>query len=226
MKNYFITAIGTDSGKTLLSAILTEALQADYWKPVQAGLPKDSDTVKAMLSNTTSRILPEAVFLQMPASPHAAAASENRRISLSDIEWPAGVNNASGGQQEDNLPPEGRPPQDRPLIIEGAGGCLVPLNDHESIIDLVPQFGAQVVLVSNHYLGSINHTLLTAELLRQRNYPVAGIVFNGTAAPGTEEVILKRTGYRCLLRIARHESINKELVKSYAAQLRKELGDE
>lgn len=226
MKNYFITAIGTDSGKTLLSAILTEALRADYWKPVQAGLPKDSDTVRALLSNGVSRILPEAVLLQMPASPHAAAAAENRKIYLNDIQFPDLLRKGEGGQQESSLLLGGRPSERRPLVIEGAGGCLVPLNDTESIIELVPQFSAEVVLVSNHYLGSINHTLLTAELLRQRNYPVAGIVFNGTAAPGTEEVILQRTGYRCLLRIARHPSVNRELVKSYAAQLRKELSNE
>lgn len=221
MKKYFVTAIGTDSGKTLLSAILTEALEADYWKPVQAGLPADSDTVRALLSNTTSCILPEAVRLKMPASPHAAAAAEDRRISLADIKLPAEALEAAGGHLQDHRKLGGRH-----LVIEGAGGCLVPLNDTESIIELVPQLEAEVVLVSNHYLGSINHTLLTAELLRQRNYPVAGIVFNGTAAPGTEEVILKRTGYRCLLRIARHETINKELVKHYAALLRKKLGDE
>lgn len=203
---YFVTAIGTDSGKTLLSAILTEALEADYWKPVQAGLPADSDTVKSLLSNNRSRILPEAVRLQMPASPHAAAEAEGRVLNLAAIQ----------------LPLEAR----EPLVIEGAGGVLVPLNAKDSVIDLVPQLKANIILVSNHYLGSINHTLLTAELLRQRSYPVAGIVFNGDPMPGTEEVILQRTGYRCLLRIARHSSVNKELVKEYARKLKNTLDEE
>ena len=201
--NYFVTAIGTDSGKTLVSAILTEALQADYWKPIQSGLPADSDTVRGLLSNSVSRILPEAIRLQMPASPHAAAAAEGRALRLSDIDLPK----EAGG----------------PLVIEGAGGCLVPLNKSESVIDLVPTLKAKVVLVSNHYLGSINHTLLTAELLKQRNYPVEGIIFNGTAQPGTEEVILARTGYRCLLQIERHEKVDAAMVRNYAQKLKENL---
>ena len=201
--NYFVTAIGTDSGKTLASAILTESLQADYWKPIQSGLPADSDTVRELVSNPASRILPEAIQLQMPASPHAAAAAEGRRLRLSDIYLPEGARSS--------------------LVIEGAGGCLVPLNESESMIDLVPQLNAKVVLVSNHYLGSINHTLLTVELLKQRNYPVEGIIFNGAPQPGTEEVILERTGYRCLLRIARHEKIDAALVQTYAQQLKENL---
>lgn len=201
--NYFVTAIGTDSGKTLVSAILAEALEADYWKPVQAGLPADSDTVRSLISNPHTRILPEAIRLQMPASPHAAAEAEKRKISLADIQLPSGAR--------------------QPVVIEGAGGCLVPLNDKESVIDLVPQLKAKVVLVSNHYLGSINHTLLTAELLRQRRYPVAGIIFNGNKVPATEQVILERTGYPCLLRIDQHPEINPELVKKYALQLRENL---
>ncbi|WP_017731757.1 dethiobiotin synthase [Nafulsella turpanensis] len=201
--NYFVTAIGTDSGKTLVSAILAEALQADYWKPVQAGLPADSDTVRELLTNSRTRILPEAVRLKMPASPHAAAAAEGRALKLSDIQLPEGARS--------------------PLVIEGAGGCLVPLNERDSVIDLVPQLKARVVLVSNHYLGSINHTLLTAELLKERNYPVEGILFNGDAMPGTEEVILERTGYRCLLRLARHKKVDAALVQMYAQQIKKNL---
>lgn len=203
MRNYFVTAIGTDSGKTLVSAILTEALEADYWKPVQAGEPTDSDMVRDLISNAQSVVHPEAVRLKMPASPHAAAAAENRRLRLADL-W---------------LPQDAR----QPLIIEGAGGCLVPLNDTESIIDLVPRLQAQVILVSNHYLGSINHTLLTAELLRQRNYPVEGIIFNGEANPATEDIILKRTGYRCLLRVEQHDKVDRALVRKYANILNKRL---
>ncbi len=198
--NYFVTAIGTDSGKTLVSAILAEALQADYWKPIQAGLPTDSDRVRELISNPFTVIHPEAVRLQMPASPHAAAHDEGRELKLAEI----------------SLPPAAR----EPLIIEGAGGCLVPVNNSESVIDLVPRLNAQVILVSNHYLGSINHTLLTAALLQERKYPVAGIIFNGNPMPGTEEVILERTKYPCLLRIAQHKEIDQALVCSYADQLR------
>ena len=198
--NYFVTAIGTDSGKTVVSAILAEALQADYWKPVQAGLPADSDTVRELISNLDTIIHPEAVRLKMPASPHAAAEAEGRELRVSDILLPVAAR--------------------EPLVIEGAGGCLVPLNAKESVIDLVPQFGARIILVSNHYLGSINHTLLTAAFLKQRGYPVEGIIFNGDPMPGTEEVILERTHYPCLLRIKKHDRITKELVKKYAEELK------
>ena len=201
--NYFVTAIGTDSGKTLVSAILTEALQADYWKPVQAGLPTDSDTIRELISNQHTVVHTEAVRLKMPASPHAAAEAEGRVLRITDILLPATAR--------------------EPLIIEGAGGCLVPLNSSESVIDLVPQFGARIILVSNHYLGSINHTLLTAEFLKQRGYPVEGIIFNGDPMPGTEEVILERTKYPCLLRIRQHEKINKEIIQKYAEELRKQF---
>lgn len=203
--NYFVTAIGTDSGKTLVSAILVEALKADYWKPVQAGVPTDSNQVMSLISNSQTIIHPEAFLLQMPASPHIAAERERIEIRIKDIQLPRKVRT--------------------PLVIEGAGGCLVPLNDQESVIDLLPQLNARIILVSNHYLGSINHTLLTFELLKQRKYPVAGIIFNGDPQPGTEEVILKRTGYPCLLRIARHEEVNPELVSRYAEELWKNLGD-
>lgn len=198
--NYFVTAIGTDSGKTLVSAILTEALQADYWKPVQAGQPTDSQRVRELVSNSQTVIHPEAFLLDMPASPHIAAEREGVCIAMKDI----------------RLPEKAR----SPLIAEGAGGCLVPLNEQEYVIDLVPHIGAKIVLVSNHYLGSINHTLLTYELLKQRNYPVAGIIFNGDPQPGSEEIILKHTGYPCLLKIPRLPNITPEVVRHYAEKLR------
>ena len=149
--NYFVTAIGTDSGKTLVSAILCKALQADYWKPVQAGYPTDSEMVKSLLPDTDLRIHPETYVSKTPASPHAAAALENVTISLNDFEVPVHT---------------------RDLIIEGAGGCLVPLNDRDFVIDLASRFSAEVVLVSNLYLGSINHTLLSWEGIKRRSLPI------------------------------------------------------
>jgi dethiobiotin synthetase len=198
--NYFVTAIGTDCGKTFFSAILCEALQADYWKPVQAGLPHDADTVKNLLSNSISKILPGTFVLNTPASPHAAAKLDGITITLEKFAVPDTKNN---------------------LVIEGAGGCLVPLNDHDFVISLAKKFEAQVILVSSLYLGSINHTLLTADYLNRQKFNVKGIVFNGPPNPESEEIILKHTGYPCLLRMRQEPAITKKVVVKYAGQLRK-----
>lgn len=199
--NYFITGIDTDSGKTLVSAIVCEALKADYWKPIQAGLPKDADTVKSLLSNTLTTIHPERYLLKMPASPHAAAQAENITIRLSDFKTPT----------------------DKTLVIEGAGGCLVPINQHDFVIDLAVQFASQVIVVADLYLGSINHTLLTAQLLKQKNVQVLGIVFNGDSNPESESIILHHTGYKKLLHVNREKLLTKDIVKSYAITFNQSL---
>ena len=199
-KRYFVTAIGTDSGKTLLSAILCRALAADYWKPVQCGRPADADTIRSL--NPQTKVHPEAYFLEMPASPHAAARAAGIRISTAEIKLPK---------------------TDNALVIEGAGGALVPLNQQDFIIDLVPQLRAEVILVANLYLGSINHTLLSWQLLQNKGYAVAGIVFNGPANPESEQIILHHTGYRKLLAIDQHDAITSELLDQYANTLRQQL---
>jgi dethiobiotin synthetase len=196
--NYFVTGIDTDSGKTLVSAILCEALQADYWKPVQAGLPRDADTVKS-LTHESIRIFPEAYILNTPASPHAAAAIDGVVIELTKFVAPDTQND---------------------LVIEGAGGCLVPLNDTDFVIDIAPEVADAVILVADLYLGSINHTLLTVEALKKRELPVKGIIFNGKSNPESERIILHHSGLPCLLRIAPEETINHETVKRYAERLK------
>jgi dethiobiotin synthetase len=197
--DYFVTGIDTDSGKTLVSAILCEALEADYWKPVQAGAPKDSDTVRNLISNKRSIIHPETFFLTTPASPHASAKIDNVEINTSRFVKPSTSNE---------------------LIIEGAGGCLVPLNDDEFVIDLVERFRAQVILVADLYLGSINHTLLTWRELASRQLNVKGIIFNGPSNAESERIILHHTRLRCLLRIMREETVDRTTVARYAAQLK------
>lgn len=197
---YFVTAIGTDSGKTVASAILCRALGADYWKPVQCGEPADRHRIRELVDGV--QIHPEAYYLKMPASPHMAARAEGVQIALEQITLPA---------------------TDRPLVIEGAGGCMVPLNDEQFIIDLVPQLQAKVVLVANLYLGSINHTLLTWRLLQERKCAVAGIIFNGEPNSESEQIILKHTGYKKLLHIQQHATITAELINSYATTLREQL---
>ena len=196
---YFVTAIGTDCGKTFFSAILCEALQADYWKPVQAGLPRDADAVKNLLSNSVSRIQPETFVLNTPSSPHAAAKLDGITIELENFKIPLTKNN---------------------LVIEGAGGCLVPLNDHDFVISLAKKFDAQVILVSSLYLGSINHTLLTADYLKRQKFNVKGIVFNGPPNPESEDIILKHSEFPCLFRVGQEPVINKAVVLKYADLLR------
>lgn len=208
MKNYFVTAIGTDCGKTLVSAILVEFLGADYFKPVQAGFPTDTERVKSLITNNQSTFSmtfhKESYLLQMSASPHKAARAEGIEVKLENIILPKTTNN---------------------LIIEGAGGVLVPLNDNDFVIDIVKQFSAEtdckVILVANLYLGSINHTLLTINELKRRNIDVLGIIFNGEENKESEAIILKHSGYKCLLRVQKEENISNETVKKYANMLNK-----
>lgn len=197
--NYFITGIDTDSGKTLTSAIVCQALGADYWKPIQSGLPRDSDTVRSLLSNDSIRIFPEGYLLNTPASPHASAKIDGVTIEPQKINKPVSNN----------------------LVIEGAGGCLVPLNDTDFVIDLAALWDCDVILVADLYLGSINHTFLTVNLLKQRKLKVKGIVFNGDSNPESERIILKHSGYDVLLRIKREKEVNREVVATYAKEFLK-----
>lgn len=196
--NYFVTGIDTDSGKTLVSAILCEALHADYWKPVQAGTPTDSDTVRKLVSNPTTRVHPETFRLKMAASPHAAANDEGITIALNDFRLPVTTNT---------------------LIIEGAGGCLVPLNGSDFVIDLAKKINVGIILVSNLYLGSINHTLLTFNELIRRKLRINGIIFNGAPNAESESIILRHTNLKCLLTIRPEEKIDERVVSNYAAKL-------
>lgn len=202
MKKYFVTGIDTDSGKTLASAILCEAIAADYWKPIQAGLPRDSNTVGSLISNSKTTIHPEKYLLKTPASPHAAAKIDNITINLEDFQLPQTKNN---------------------LVIEGAGGCLVPINDKNFVIDLIKKFEPDVILVADLYLGSINHTLLTIEAFKHRELPVTGIIFNGDSNAESERIILAHANAKCLLRISKEKSIDKEVVLKYAQRLRENM---
>jgi dethiobiotin synthetase len=200
----FISGIGTDVGKTLVSAIFTEALKADYWKPLQAGNLElmDSDVVKSLVSNSVSKFHPETYKFKMPASPHKAAKAEGIEIDPEKFILPETSNS---------------------LVIEGAGGLMVPLSDNFLMIDLIKQLNAEVILVSMNYLGSINHTLLSVEALKSRNININGIVFNGERDEATENFILEYTKCPCLLRIAKEERFTKEIVKRYSEVLNKAL---
>ena len=199
MRKIFVTGIGTDVGKTVVSAILTEALEADYWKPVQAGDLDNSDSIKVerLISNTNTVIHPEGLQLTQPMSPHAAAAIDNVSINLKDFSIPETQND---------------------IIIEGAGGLMVPLNDKDLIIDMIVELNVEVVLVSQNYLGSINHTILSLEVLKSKGLNVLGIIFNGEENLETEKYILNYSGLTCLGRVQQHDSIDKEVVLSYKSQ--------
>jgi len=199
MRRFFVSGIGTGIGKTIVSAVLAEKLQADYWKPVQAGdlHCTDTSTVKKLIANTRTQLHPERYLLKTPASPHYAAQIDSVEIALNDFELPK---------------------TDNTLIIEGAGGLLVPLNNKgEFIIDMAKHFDAEIVLVSQNYLGSINHTLLSVEAIEKRGLKVAGIVFNGASNPATEDYILAYTQWQLIGRIKQEVAFDKTLIKKYAA---------
>ena len=171
---FFVTGIGTGIGKTLIAAILARALEADYWKPVQAGTDHtDSQVMLDLLPGL--HIHPEVYKLSMAASPHIAAREEGINISLENIV-------------------HRKPPGKRNLIIEGPGGLLVPLNDNEFVADLIEALGVKVILVSRNYLGSINHSLLTAESCKARKISVTGWIFNDQYLHYEDEIV-RWTGY-------------------------------
>lgn len=199
----FITGIGTDVGKTIASAIITEALCADYWKPIQAGDIENSDThkIKRYISNDVTQFHSNSYLLTTPASPHLAARLDNVEIALSEIAEPQTKNH---------------------LVIEGAGGLFVPLNEYNTIADLIkPDY--KVILVSRHYLGSINHTLLTVEALKNRNVSIAGIIFNGDSNPSSENVILKMTGSEMIGWIENEPYFDQNVIAEYAEAFRDNL---
>jgi len=204
MKKIFVTGIGTEVGKTVVSAILVEALQADYWKPVQAGNLDNSDTeqVRRWITNPESRLHPESYRLRTPISPHAAAKKENQYIDLEKIQPPRTNNH---------------------LIIEGAGGVLVPLNQQHCIIDLIKKLNTPVVIVSKHYLGSINHTLLTIKALEQYKIEILGLIFNGEENRDTESFISSYTGLSVIGRVYRENFIDPTVIQTYAQQFKKLL---
>ncbi|OAQ38174.1 ATP-dependent dethiobiotin synthetase BioD [Pedobacter psychrophilus] len=193
-KSYFITGIGTEIGKTMVSAFLVEKLNADYWKPIQSGDLDNSDTmkVKNLISNIQTVFHSETYRLTQPFSPHHSANLDGVKIDLDNFIIPETENN---------------------LIIEGAGGLMVPINEEELIIDLIKKLDVDVILVSKNYLGSINHTLLSIEALRNRNIKIKGIIFNGDENQSTQNIIVKLTGIKVIANIPQLEKLDKTSLK-------------
>lgn len=196
MARIFVTGISTEVGKTVASAIITQSLEADYWKPIQSGDLDYSDThkVKALVSNEKTVFHENAYALNTPASPHLSAELDGITINIDSIQPPKTKNH---------------------LVIEGAGGLLVPLNSTQTLADII-QPDYKVILVSRHYLGSINHTLLTIEALRSRNLQVSGIIFSGNEHASTETWLLENTQIPCIGRIEVEPYFDQNVVAEYA----------
>ncbi len=199
----FITGIGTDVGKTIASSIIVEALEADYWKPIQAGDLDNSDTnkVEKYVSNTDTKFHKNSYALNTPASPHLAAEIDGITIDIKKIIEPKTKNH---------------------LVVEGAGGIFVPLNITDCVIDLI-QPDYKVIVVSRHYLGSINHTLMTIEILKSRNLNVAGIIFSGDENKASESIILEKTNVPMIGRIDNEPYFDQNVIAYYADLFRENL---
>lgn len=205
-QQYIVAGIGTEIGKTFISSILVEALHAHYWKPIQSGGLEytDTDTVKGLISNTDSVFYPEAYRLTEPLSPHAAAEIDGIELVLENFELPQ---------------------TDAPLIVELAGGLMVPLNSQLLNIDLIEKLKLPVILVTRNYLGSINHTLLSVHLLQSRGIKIEGIIFNGVANAATESFILNYTKLPLLAKVEEQSEISKTIVSHYATVFKNVLCD-
>lgn len=201
---YFVTGIGTGVGKTVFSSILASALDADYWKPVQAGDLEHSDSnfIKRYSELNAGVIHPEAYSLKYAMSPHKAAELEKVKIDIDQINLPKTENN---------------------LIIEGAGGCMVPINWEHTYMDLMAKFNPKIFVVVKNYLGSINHTLLTLEILKAANLDIEGMIIMGAESKGSEEAYLNFGKVPIVHRIPWAKPISPKFVKDQSEILREQL---
>lgn len=204
LKTIAIAGIHTDIGKTVVSALLCQALKADYWKPVQAGSLQHSDRmqVQSLLDNPVSKIHPEALQLQLAASPHAAAAAEQVRFDCRQLSFP----------ETNNL-----------LLVETAGGLLSPMDQERTMADFILHFKMPALLVTRNYLGSINHTLLCIEVMRQRGINLLGLIINGARDAGTEDFIKNYSGISNVFYTHELTALHAAQVKEEALLLRQQL---
>lgn len=187
----FITGTDTHVGKTLISSWITLHTGFSYFKPIQTGLNEGTDSYEVQRLSDT-KIHPEIYAYQAPLSPHLAAKIENERIDIEKIVLP----------------------QEKNLIIEGAGGVLVPINNTYLMIDLIKKLGAPVILVSRTTLGTINHTLLTLEALKLRDIPVLGVVMNGEKNLQNSHAIASYGQTSILAEFPKLEIVNQNALKN------------
>ena len=197
MQDIFVTGIDTEIGKTIVSAILVQALGYDYWKPVQCGsLNKtDTDIVKTLVSRKDIQFHPEQFRLHKPASINIAAKYDGVHITLDCFQTPK---------------------RKKQLVIEGAGGVLVPLNDTKCIVDLIQKLSCKVIVVTKNYLGSINHTLSTLQVLKHHGCHIIGMVVNGDRESDIESTIEKLSSIPILFHVSHEKVLNKSRIKYYA----------
>lgn len=232
MNTIFVTGTGTNVGKTIAAAILCEALEADYWKPVQAGFDNgtDAEFLKSLITNKKIIVHPESYKLKLASSPHIAARKEEIKIELEKIheDYLRIVNRESVNEINETTTFNSKPqtknykPQTTNLIIEGAGGLMVPLNDNEFVIDLIKKLNAKVVIVSKNYLGSINHSLLTASVCKQYNLDVLGWMFNEDYM-NYELEIEQWSGYTKIATVPTCENINANFIQEQALLIKHSL---
>ncbi|MFT5970999.1 MAG: dethiobiotin synthetase [Flavobacteriales bacterium] len=203
-KHLIVSGIGTEVGKTVAAAIIAEALGMDYWKPIQAGDLENTDShkVASWISNPKERMHPEAFRLNIPASPHYSAELDGITIQKEALVIPESHNR---------------------LLIEGAGGLMVPINQQETLLDVFADWQIPVILVSRHYLGSINHTLMSIQALKDRNIPIAGILFNGEENLPSEEIIEKIGGVHIIGRVDQSNEVNAQFISEQAQKLKEAL---
>ena len=202
-KSIAIAGIHTGIGKTVVSAVVAEALGADYWKPVQAGLEeRDSDALRQWLTNGPARVHPEAVALTQPLSPHAAAAIDGVTIDHTTLQWPK---------------------TNRLLIVETAGGLFSPMTDTATMADFMYYYRLPAILVVQNYLGSINHTLLTIEALRSRGIPLLGIVVNGIENEASEQFIVQYSQTPIIARVPQMLPPNQQTITQCAHAIKPAL---
>lgn len=202
--SYFVTGIDTNIGKTIVSAILVEALEGDYWKPIQSGDLHNSDTSKVKNLVSERRVLhSEAYRLTNPLSPHISAKIDGVTISVDNISLPHTSNN---------------------MIVEGAGGLLVPINENgEYLSDIISKLNMEVILVAKNYLGSINHTLLSIEYLKSKDISIKGIIMIGDKNEASESIIAKNTGVQVLHHVPFVNDITNGFINEQAELLRTAL---
>lgn len=200
MSGFFITGTDTDVGKTLVSAWLLTQLDGSYWKPIQAGTvpTTDSATVQRLAELPVSRVLPEAYLLPEPMAPHEAARRANIALDMEKLKLP---------------------PHDGLVVVEGAGGLMVPIASGAYMIDLADSLDLPIILVARSTLGTINHTLLSLEAIRRRGLPLAGVVISGPESPHNRAAIERFGQVEVIAEIPQLETVNRDRLKAIAPEL-------
>lgn len=194
-RGILVTGTDTGIGKTVVCSMLVDALDATYFKPVQAGLetPTDSEKVQQLAGAEDDRVIPEAYRLEEPASPHLAAAMQKIEIDLRHLQLP---------------------PCERLIIVEGAGGVLVPLNSTSLYVDVFASWQLPTIVCARTTLGTINHTLMTVEVLRDHGIPILGVIFVGDPHPENERIIPHFADISYLGRLPFLEPLNRQTLQA------------